>query len=85
MSAAPGLVVIVADDTPAQPGATAAVHTRAAGLARGSAWRVRISRADIDRDGPFSAYPGVERWFAVLPATGRAALHDRRTGLVHTR
>lgn len=29
-------------------------------------WQVRISVAQIDRDGPFSQYPGVERWFAVV-------------------
>lgn len=29
-------------------------------------WRLRVSVADIAADGPFSAYPGVERWFAVL-------------------
>ncbi len=28
-------------------------------------WRLRVSVADIDRDGPFSPYPGVERWFVV--------------------
>src|ERR1043165_8979595 len=33
-------------------------------------WKVRISVADIDRDGPFSAYPGVDRWFGVLSGEG---------------
>jgi len=33
-------------------------------------WRWRISLADIDRDGPFSPYPGVERWFAVVEGAG---------------
>jgi environmental stress-induced protein Ves len=33
-------------------------------------WRLRISLADITRDGPFSAYPGVERWFAVVEGEG---------------
>lgn len=33
-------------------------------------WCVRISVADIERDGPFSPYPGVERWFAVLDGAG---------------
>ena len=33
-------------------------------------WQLRISVARIDRDGPFSAYPGVERWFAVLHGNG---------------
>lgn len=33
-------------------------------------WQVRISVADIEGDGPFSAYPGVERWFTVLQGAG---------------
>ena len=33
-------------------------------------WQVRISVADIAQDGPFSAFPGVERWFAVLEGPG---------------
>ena len=33
-------------------------------------WRLRISVADIVQDGPFSAYPGIDRWFAVLQGAG---------------
>lgn len=33
-------------------------------------WQLRISRADIERDGPFSAFPGVQRWFVVLGGKG---------------
>lgn len=33
-------------------------------------WQLRISVADIDRDGPFSPYPGVDRWFAVVEGAG---------------
>lgn len=33
-------------------------------------WQLRISRADIEKDGPFSAFPGIERWFAVLSGHG---------------
>ncbi len=33
-------------------------------------WSLRISRADIEKDGPFSAFPGVNRWFAVLQGGG---------------
>lgn len=36
----------------------------------GSGWLVRVSVADIERDGPFSAFPGVQRWFAVLEGAG---------------
>lgn len=38
----------------------------------GTEWCVRISRADIEVDGPFSSYPGVERWFTVLEGAGVA-------------
>lgn len=35
-----------------------------------SAWRVRVSVATIARNGPFSAFPGVQRVFAVLSGAG---------------
>jgi uncharacterized protein len=35
-----------------------------------AAWQLRVSVARIDRDGPFSAYPGVQRWFVVLQGAG---------------
>ena len=33
-------------------------------------WSVRISVADVTEAGPFSRFPGVERWFAVLEGGG---------------
>lgn len=36
----------------------------------GADWKLRISRADIDADGPFSPFDGVQRWFAVLQGHG---------------
>ena len=33
-------------------------------------WAVRVSVADIDRDGPFSSFPGIDRCFAVLQGAG---------------
>ncbi len=33
-------------------------------------WQWRVSVADVEQDGPFSAWPGVERWFAVLDGAG---------------
>jgi uncharacterized protein len=33
-------------------------------------WLLRVSIADIDRGGPFSAYPDVDRWFAVIEGAG---------------
>ncbi len=35
-------------------------------------WRLRISVADVERDGPFSRFDGIERWFAVLEGAGVA-------------
>lgn len=43
-----------------------------------SDWCLRVSVADITRDGPFSAYPGIDRGFAVLSGTGvRLELNGR--------
>ena len=33
-------------------------------------WTVRVSVADVERAGPFSVFPGVDRWFAVLEGDG---------------
>ncbi|MFC5500562.1 HutD family protein [Caenimonas terrae] len=33
-------------------------------------WRVRMSVAQVTRDGPFSRFDGVQRWFAVLAGAG---------------
>ncbi|CAD5372006.1 HutD family protein [Rubrivivax sp. A210] len=33
-------------------------------------WWLRISVAEVARSGPFSAYPGIERWFAVAEGAG---------------
>lgn len=33
-------------------------------------WALRVSVADIRTNGPFSAFPGVQRWFAVLQGAG---------------
>lgn len=35
-------------------------------------WRVRLSMADIARDGPFSAFNGVRRWLVLLSGHGIA-------------
>lgn len=36
----------------------------------GAAWQVRVSVAEIEADGPFSVFPGVQRWFTVLQGAG---------------
>jgi environmental stress-induced protein Ves len=33
-------------------------------------WQLRVSLADVTRGGPFSPYPGVQRWFAVVEGAG---------------
>ena len=45
-----------------------------------AAWQLRISVANIDADGPFSTFPGIDRWFAVLQGNGvvlRFEVQDR--------
>jgi hypothetical protein len=50
-----------------------------------SNWQLRISIATIERDGPFSDFSGIDRWFAVLQGVGvalqlGAARHELRPG-----
>ena len=33
-------------------------------------WAARVSVAEVPTNGPFSAYPGIERWFAVIDGAG---------------
>ena len=42
-------------------------------------WTLRISVADIDADGPFSPFPGITRWFAVLDGAGVRLRFAERT------
>lgn len=49
---------------------------------RPEAWSLRISVAEITRDGPFSAFAGMQRWFAVLHGEGvRLQLGDEVVAL----
>ncbi|CAM3947095.1 HutD family protein [Roseateles saccharophilus] len=51
-------------------------------LPRADDWQLRISMADVDQDGPFSPYPGVERWLALVEGQGmRLEFEDRRATL----
>lgn len=64
-------MIVEADAVPPQPWKNGGGVTRellrwpAAG-----AWQLRLSLADIAADGPFSAFPGVVRWFVVLEGDG---------------
>ncbi len=43
---------------------------------RADDWQVRLSVAEVAADGPFSAFAGIERWFAVLQGAGVALTID---------
>jgi len=67
----PQLVTLA--DTPPRPWRNGGGVTRELlAWPEGGDWRVRISVAEIETDGPFSTFPGVERWFAVLEGGGVA-------------
>lgn len=75
--------VVLADGVTPQPWRNGGGRTREL-LAWPAAadWCCRISRADIEADGPFSAFPGVRRWFTVLQGAGvRLALPDGERAL----
>jgi hypothetical protein len=71
-------LLIRVDDQPPQPWRNGGGVTRELyAWPAGAAWRWRISVADITQDGPFSAFDGVDRWFAVVQGAGvRLALPD---------
>lgn len=50
------------------PERTAGDHQ--AGNTQQTDWAVRVSVADITQDGPFSAFPGIDRCFTVLQGAG---------------
>ena len=63
--------LLCADDVPPQPWRNGGGRTREL-LAWPSATdgALRISLADIDADGPFSTFAGVQRWFSVIAGAG---------------
>ncbi len=67
----PGLQLVHLRQTPAQPWHNGGGLTRE--LLTWPAtppWQLRISVADIDRDGPFSPLVGVQRWISVIDGEG---------------
>ncbi|GAP34967.1 HutD/Ves family protein [Piscinibacter sakaiensis] len=62
---------LAVDDVPAQPWRNGGGHTRELWTwPADGPWQARLSVADIAADGPFSAFPGIERHFAVLSGEG---------------
>lgn len=59
-------------DTPPQPWRNGGGVTREllAWPPEAEPWLLRLSVADIESDGPFSPFPGVQRWFTVLDGNG---------------
>lgn len=51
-------------------GSTRTLLTWPPGTGTAGPWQLRISLADIHQDGPFSAFAGVQRWFAVVQGGG---------------
>jgi hypothetical protein len=73
------LRVIRVDDVPPQRWRNGGGWTRELLVAPdGGDWRVRVSVADIESDGPFSSFPGVQRFFAVLQGAGVELTIDGR-------
>jgi environmental stress-induced protein Ves len=52
------------------PSANQASTSTASTTKAATDWQLRISRADIESNGPFSAFAGVQRWFAVISGNG---------------
>ena len=72
-------IVVRADATPRRPWRNGGGQTRELLAWPDPAnWRLRISLADIEADGPFSAFPGVQRWFTVLKGAGVELTIDGR-------
>lgn len=65
--------ILLADSIPPTPWRNGGGQTRELfAEPAGADWTLRVSLADIEQDGPFSAFPGVRRHFAVLQGPGVA-------------
>ncbi len=65
-----GLSLVRLHDVAPVPWRNGGGVTRELACAPGADWRWRISVAEVARDGPFSRFDGVQRWFAVLQGAG---------------
>lgn len=65
------LNVVTLDDVAAQPWRNGGGATRELlKWPNADDWTLRLSVADIEKDGPFSAFPGVQRWIVALTGVG---------------
>jgi hypothetical protein len=80
MASDPEPQLVYAADQPPQPWRNGGGLTRELLLwpANSASWLFRISLARIDRSGPFSAFPDVERWFIVLDGAGVVLTTDSK-------
>lgn len=77
MSLATRLTTVRLDSVPPQPWRNGGGSTQELlAWPSAAAWQWRISVARIAQDGPFSAFPGVQRWFVVLAGAGVALQLD---------
>jgi hypothetical protein len=74
------MTLVRLDEVPAQPWRNGGGSTRELlAWPDASRWKARISVAEVAADGPFSVFPGVQRWFAVLEGRGvELAIDGRR-------
>lgn len=63
-------------------GSTCELLAWPAGGSTATPWQCRISLARIEKNGPFSAFPGVERWFAVVQGEGVVLRFANRRALL---
>ena len=76
--------IVLLDNVTPQPWRNGGGQTREllvwpGGGPAGGDWRLRISLADIQNDGPFSAFPGITRWFTVVQGQGVELRFGSRT------
>lgn len=74
--------VVSVDGVPAQPWKNGGGQTRELLVWPTAEWILRVSVADIDRDGPFSSFIGLDRVFVVLEGGGVVLRSGDRDTLV---
>lgn len=79
------LAIVCHDDVTPQPWKNGGGLTRdLLAWPDAAGWQLRISVAEVARGGPFSAYPGVQRWFAVVQGAGVLLQFGEKTHKLNT-